>query len=687
MNEAKGNNLLFPLKISENGMGKLIQSKDWSRTTLGALNNWPLNLLSSVASCQKSHIPVAVWWGNELVKIYNDAFGELLTINHDDALGTKGSAGLKISTNGLEASLEDVLRNGESNELEVKVTSNENNEHDQHLIFYNTPIFSGSGSVGGVYSLVVGRRVTPVVQHQIGEKLEQERRENQQPPQASELGSFEWDIKNSKLYYSDKLARIFGYTDARDIEQNNFVDRIHPDDRQIRWAAHEKAFVSGVLFYEARVVWPDDSIHWVRFNGYVVFDVYGKPNRMYGSALDITDSKLQAAALEQKAKERRKLLEKRNKQLKMSEERYHKMTEEVEDYAIILLDENGTILNWNKGAQKIKGYSEEEIIGKNFSTFYLDEDRAINLPAKLISEAMANGRAMHEGWRKRKDGSKFWGSVVITALHDDKNNIIGFTKVTRDLTERKLADDTMRQQTTELEIKNKQLEQFAYIASHDLQEPLRKIQTFVHVLEKRIDNPESRQKYFDKINSSAKRMAELIQSVLNYSRLSKTNELWTPTDLNEVFENVKSDFELLISEKNADIKSDHLPTIKGIPLQLNQLLGNLLSNALKFSIERPLISISSLIVSGYEAVKSVPQLDRSKNYAMLTFSDNGIGFDQQYAEKIFTIFQRLNRREDYAGTGIGLALCKRIVENHEGAIKARGIPGKGATFVVYLPIE
>jgi PAS domain S-box-containing protein len=395
---------------------------------------------------------------------------------------------------------------------------------------------------------------------------------------------------------------------------------------------------------------------------------------------------MQADALEQKVKERTRRLEQMNEELKLSEERYFKMTEEVQDYAIILLDPEGTIVNWNKGAEKIKGYREKEIIGKNFSIFYLAEDRKRKLPEDLIAKAQNDGRAMHEGWRKRKDGSTFWGSVVITALHDDENNIIGFTKVTRDLTERKYAEDTMRQHATELEIKNRQLEQFAYIASHDLQEPLRKIRTFVQVLQKKIEDPQTREKYFEKINSSAKRMGDLIQSVLNYSRLTKNDQQWVPTDLNVILENVKSDYELLMSEKKAKIKSDVLPTVKGISLQLSQLFANLIGNSLKFSEEKPLIIISSSVLKAEDVQKRNPLLDSSRNYVELIFKDNGVGFDQQYADKIFTIFQRLNSREEYSGTGIGLALCKKIVENHDGHIQARGKLGKGAEFVVYLPL-
>jgi len=503
--------------------------------------------------------------------------------------------------------------------------------------------------------------------------------------QASDMGTYEWDMVSQQYHYTQRLAEIFGFTGNETPKRDEFTNRIHPDDRDRRAAAHDAAIRTGRLFYEVRVIWPDNSIRWIRANGEVIFSDEKHPLKMYGTVVDITDTRSQAESLERKVRERTRLLEKKNEELKLSEERYYKMTEEIEDYAIILLDKDGTILNWNKGAQKIKGYTESEIVGKNFEIFYLEEDRQANLPGKIIGRAGEQGRAMHEGWRKRKDGTRFWGSIVITALHDDKNNVIGFTKVTRDLTERKLAEDSLKQHAFELESKNRQLEQFAYIASHDLQEPLRKIQTFIHVLERRMDNAEARERYFQKINAAAKRMAELIQSVLNYSRLSQSDVVYASTDLNEVLENVKLDYELLIAEKNATIISEKLPTIRGMSLQIGQLFSNLIGNALKFSTERPVITINAEKIDGRLVAQEIPSLDALKNYIKLTFSDNGIGFDQQYADKIFTIFQRLNRKEDYAGTGIGLALCKKIVDNHRGYIKAQGKPGQGATFTVYLP--
>lgn len=371
--------------------------------------------------------------------------------------------------------------------------------------------------------------------------------------------------------------------------------------------------------------------------------------------------------------------------LRISEQRYHQMISEVQDYAIILLNVNGTIENWNAGAEKIKGYKSEEIIGKHFTIFYTAADIENKLPEKLIKIAVDEGRAMHEGWRVRKDGSKFWGTIVITALHDKEEAIIGFSKVTRDLTEQKLAEDKLRSYTTELELQNSELEQFAYVASHDLQEPLRKIQTFSELIQQNYHNEEFVKRYFEKLNSSARRMAQLVKSLLNYSRLSKDKYELTIINLNNLIDDAKQDFELLIQEKNAVVTTEALPSILGNSTQLGQLFSNLISNSLKFSERDPHIYISSTIVSKDDILGSAPFPLKYPTYLKITFIDNGIGFEQQYDIVIFSLFQRLHGKQDYAGTGIGLSLCKKIAENHNGFITAISELGKGAEFNVYLP--
>ena len=378
-------------------------------------------------------------------------------------------------------------------------------------------------------------------------------------------------------------------------------------------------------------------------------------------------------------------LEQRNETLRKSEERYHKMIAEIEDYAIILLDTNGNIQNWNTGAEKIKGYKAEEIIGKNFRIFYLPQDRDNKLPEKLLERVIREGKSAYEGWRVRKDGSTFWGSIVVTALHDDNGEVIGLSKVTRDLTEKKKAEDKMREYLAELENRNSELEQFAYIASHDLQEPMRKIQTFTEVIERNLDDEVIVKRYFEKINTSARRMVELITSVLNYSRLSKERDLREDADLNEVLAGIESDFELPIREKNAKIVYNGLPVLKAHPLQMHQLFSNLISNALKFSSGSPVITISSQKIAK-EGMKSSPVVLTAGQYLEIVVKDNGIGFEQEYENLIFSMFQRLHPRQEYAGTGIGLAICKKIMENHKGFMRAEGEPRKGSSFYLYFPL-
>lgn len=240
----------------------------------------------------------------------------------------------------------------------------------------------------------------------------------------------------------------------------------------------------------------------------------------------------------------------------------------------------------------------------------------------------------------------------------------------------------------ELTHSNKNLEQFVSIASHDLQEPLRKIMTFAKLLEQRhggATSPEAKD-LLSKIVVSSERMSVLIKDVLSFSRMSDSDIAFSATDLNTVLSNVIKDFELLIFEKKAVIKFNNLPVIEGIPIQMNQLFYNLLSNSLKFSTAKviPRITVTSHALTPDEIAK-YPDLITGTVYHEIVFQDNGIGFDQAYANQIFLIFERLHNPNEFEGTGIGLALCERIVDTHHGLIRAEGKEGEGASFFIILP--
>jgi PAS domain S-box-containing protein len=237
-----------------------------------------------------------------------------------------------------------------------------------------------------------------------------------------------------------------------------------------------------------------------------------------------------------------------------------------------------------------------------------------------------------------------------------------------------------------LQQNNEELNQFAYIASHDLQEPARKISIFAKMLEESLGKLDERPaSYLKKINTSADRMGNLIRDVLSYSQLSRNNTLFERVDLNHILADNLTDFELIIGQSGAIIHSDGLPVIDAIPLQMSQLFGNLISNALKYikSGVTPEITIKAGQLEPGKA--TFDNNDPSVAYYKLEFIDNGIGFDEEYADRIFQIFQRLHGKSEFTGTGIGLAICKKVIVNHHGHIEASSIEGSGATFTVYLP--
>ena len=262
-----------------------------------------------------------------------------------------------------------------------------------------------------------------------------------------------------------------------------------------------------------------------------------------------------------------------------------------------------------------------------------------------------------------------------------------FVGTTSDVTDEVLANKLLEEHNRELERNNKELTAFNYIASHDLQEPLRKIETFIsRLIDKDFNSlSEPGQQYLKKIKSSTNRMRILIDDLLQFSRTNKTEKIYEVSDLNDLFENAKQELTATIEEKNAEIISSELPQISVIPFQIQQLFTNIIGNSLKYSKEdvTPCIAIQSSLVFAQDEEKLPDSKDK---FYKITLQDNGIGFEQEYEDKIFVLFNRLHNKNEYSGTGIGLAICKKIVENHEGYIFADGEPQIGTTITIYLPV-
>jgi PAS domain S-box-containing protein len=341
------------------------------------------------------------------------------------------------------------------------------------------------------------------------------------------------------------------------------------------------------------------------------------------------------------------------------------------------------VVTWNEGAERIKQYEAHEIIGKNFASFYLPEDRAANRPANGLQVAVRNGKYEEEGWRVRKDGSTFWANVVITPVFTDRH--IGFAKVTRDLTRRRELE-TLSRANIILEATNKELEKFAFTASHDLKEPLRKISTYCSLVlrDEAAGGSEKQKENLGKIMSTTKRMDVMIEDILNFATLS-SKQHFESYNLNNIVSDTKELLEQSINEKQAVINYSALPNAVIIPAQMRQLFQNLISNAIKFSRSGvpPVIDITHQFIKKESIDTS--RLWPAHEYLKITIRDNGIGFDQQYADKIFKLFDRLHSKSTYEGSGLGLAICKKVAENHGGMIYAKSHPGDGAEFSVILP--
>jgi signal transduction histidine kinase len=248
-------------------------------------------------------------------------------------------------------------------------------------------------------------------------------------------------------------------------------------------------------------------------------------------------------------------------------------------------------------------------------------------------------------------------------------------------------NEELHQANEQLLHSNEELAQYAYVASHDLQEPLRKIQMFSGILGNKKELPQDQRALVDKISQSSERMTQLIRDLLEFSRLTNADMLLRPVDLSVIVAAVVTDFELIIQEKEATIEIGSLPVIEAVSLQMNQLFHNLLSNALKFIKPgtTPRVKLTAKVIPESEAAQFIQKTTPGCIYYSLAFSDNGIGFETKYAEQIFEVFKRLHGREAYPGSGIGLALCRRIVTNHHGYLYSESTPGKGTIFYIILP--
>lgn len=492
---------------------------------------------------------------------------------------------------------------------------------------------------------------------------------------------WDWDLGNNKMWWSEGFYNMFHYP-----RENNHIyssafklERIHPEDRRkVSDSIYQHINNnSNTWSAEYRFAKSDGTYAHILDRGYILHDEFNTPYRMLGSMLDITDLRNAEAEAASNIEQRKFLAESMPLIVWTAtpEGELNFLNREFEKFSGVSIRE-GLRFGW----EKIVNPEDQRVLDMEWH-HAIHQRQAFSIELRLC----------------KYDGTFCWHILKANPKKDAEGNVLLWVGTFTDIHEQKLANEVLesrvkertkelQQINEELESSNMELQQFASVASHDLKEPLRKIHMFSNLIKEKYFGKaeDGALNYIDRIINSSARMTTLVNDLLSFSRLS-VNHLFRSTSLNQLMNDILADLELVIQEKQAVVQVGELPDIEAVPGQMRQVFQNILSNALKFSKknERPVIKITSEIVAD-KSIDSPASPDG--NYCRISITDNGIGFDEQYREKIFTIFQRLHTKEKYEGTGIGLAITKKIIDKHNGLITANSTENKGSNFIIVLPV-
>lgn len=496
---------------------------------------------------------------------------------------------------------------------------------------------------------------------------------------------WDWDLVNNSIWWSESFYTRFGFFDTEEVRGSAFwLTRIHEEEKESVNKSLQQAINSGANEWMTRFRFRKANGKYAILlgRGTVITDGSGTPYRMVGALIDITE-----------AEQATQLLQVKNNELHALIQEFTFVTDFMPQM-VWSTRPDGYHDFYNKGWYDYTGLNFEQTKNEGWSLVLHPDD--YDRTWKVWQHSLETGEVYQIEYRlRRHDGQYRWFLARALPLRNEANEILKWFGTCTDVHDQKMAADIMEQKVhertlelqkanAELEASNVELMQFASVASHDLKEPLRKIHIFGTLLkEQYLTGNDAASDYIQRIIASSARMTRLINDLLDFSRLS-VNSRFQLTDLNGIMEEVLSDLEIVIKEKAAVVEVGELPRADVTAGQMRQVLQNLVSNALKFSKkgEQPHIRIQAEMVDEC-SVNAKPAPDGE--FVRLTIADNGIGFDNRYADKIFTIFQRLHTWEKYEGTGIGLAIAKKIIERHHGVISANSKEGVGTTFTLVFP--
>ncbi len=470
--------------------------------------------------------------------------------------------------------------------------------------------------------------------------------------EAGQMAAWDWHVPTGETIWNDAHYTMMGYKPG-DVTPGYraWADRVHPLDLPATEASLKQALKErGSYAHEFRTLWPDGTVRWLEARGRFESDASGEVVRSYGVMMDTTEAKRVQAALA------------------LSEERF-RVALQGSPVTVAAMDLD---LRYTWVYNTRHGFTPEMVIGKRPDELIDPQD--VQELMSLLKHVLATGQAQSREVSGRTRGVAWCYLARAEPLRNDGGEMVGLTVAQIDISDRKAAEDALRKTAEELARSNRELEQFAYITSHDLQEPLRQVRSFVQLLwDRHRDKLEDRAgEYLQFINEGAERMSSLVLDLLTYSRVGAGERMRQTVSSSKAVAAALANLGASIAETGVEVVQSDLPDVQADPTQMVQLFQNLIGNAIKFRREgvAPKVEIGAT---------------REGSHWRFWVKDNGIGIEPEFHDRVFLIFQRLHTRQQYAGTGIGLAICKKIVEQHGGRIWIESVPRQGSTFCFSLP--